>query len=412
MLLFPCRFDRSGNRNRNRRRLSLETLEGRQLMSLGPEFGTPVNAATANPNFNSRSASTPEGAYVVVWDQETTPTTYQVMAQRFTGVGFSAGPQIAVTGNTTSFDPPTVAIDNNGDFVVAWTQSVPGNTDVLAQKFNASGARVGGAVPVAVGTFKQTQPSVAMDAKGDFVVSYTRDTNNNNPDIFAKMYNVNEQLTNVVSVAVTPVAETNSSVSMTPDGRFDVAWESAFSASDHDVFLNQYSASGGLVRSLTIANTPADETVPSVSMDNAGDAGVAWQSQSVGNSSILARRVSASGVLGGPIVIDSDTLARGLTVRSPGHTISPNGVATDDLSPSVALEEGGGAFVVVYDSPQFQSPQVNVAEVSPTGTVTTFNAGPRFGPSVSINQFNQYVVTYTGETFGEINILQRHGQLS
>jgi hypothetical protein len=78
----------------------------------------------------------------------------------------------------------------------------------------------------------------------------------------------------------------------------------------------------------------------------------------------------------------------------------------------VALEEGGGAFVVVYDSPQFLSPQVNVAEVSPTGTVTTFNAGPRFGPSVSINQFNQYVVTYTGETFGEINILQRHGQLS
>ena len=31
-----------------------------------------------------------------------------------------------------------------------------------------------------------------MDAKGDFVVSYTRNTNNNNPDIFAKLYNTSD----------------------------------------------------------------------------------------------------------------------------------------------------------------------------------------------------------------------------
>ena len=131
-----------------------------------------------------------------------------------------------MSGNTTSFDPPAVAIDNAGDFVVAWTQSVSGNTDIFAQKFNASGVPVGGNVPVAVGTFKQTRPAGRGQLQ-QLVVSYTRDTNNNNPDIFAKMYNVNEQLTNVGSVATTSAAETNSSVAMTPDGHFDVAWEKA-----------------------------------------------------------------------------------------------------------------------------------------------------------------------------------------
>ena len=97
-----------------------------------------------------------------------------------------------------------MAIDNQGDFVVAWTQNQPnGNTEILAQKFGPSGNAVGGIVPVAVGTFAQTDPHVAMDAKGDFVVAYTRNTNNNNPDIFAKLYNVNEQQVNVVSVATT-----------------------------------------------------------------------------------------------------------------------------------------------------------------------------------------------------------------
>ncbi len=192
------------------------------------------------------------------------------------------GPAILVSSMPTDQSIPSVAIDNQGDFVVAWTQNQPnGNPEILAQKFGPAGNAVGGNVPVAVGTFHQTQPHVAMDAKGDFVVSYTRDTNNNNPDIFAKLYNVNEQPGNVVSVATTPSAETNSSVAMTPDGRFDVAYESALSANFHDIVLNQYSAQGGLLDARTIfaptSGSAAEASNPSVSVDNLGNAVVAWQ---------------------------------------------------------------------------------------------------------------------------------------
>ena len=75
-LQLPSRFDRS--RDRNRSRLALETLKEQRLLTLGPEFGGSVNVPTLNDNF-VEGASTPEGSYVVVWDQETTPTTYEVM---------------------------------------------------------------------------------------------------------------------------------------------------------------------------------------------------------------------------------------------------------------------------------------------------------------------------------------------
>ncbi len=34
---------------------------------------------------------------------------------------------------------------------------------------------------------------------------------------------------------------------MTPDGRFDVAWEEAFTSTDHDIKLGRFDSSGSLL---------------------------------------------------------------------------------------------------------------------------------------------------------------------
>jgi hypothetical protein len=107
-------------------------------------------------------------------------------------------------------------MDAQGDFAVACTLTDSSNhTDILALKFNASGRFVGEA-PVAFGTFQQYQPVVAMDANGDFVVAYTRVTNGNNFDVFAKRYDANCNLLNVITVAATSGREYSPSIAMTP----------------------------------------------------------------------------------------------------------------------------------------------------------------------------------------------------
>jgi hypothetical protein len=395
-MLCNTRSDR--RRNRNHSRPSLESLEGRQLLSLGAQFPTPINTTTFNAETYPVNASSAGGAEVVVWTHQDSNTTFDIRAQRLSN-GQPVGPEILVSTGNVANAPASVAMDNQGDFVVAWTQFAPnGNTDILAQKYNASGSAVGGIVPVAVGTFAQTQPSVAMDAKGDFVVSYTRNTNNNNPDIFAKLYNVNEQLVNVVSVATSQYAETLSSVAMTPDGRFDVACEIAVKPTVHAIVLNQYSAQGVLTATDTLAASTVDESSPSVSVDNYGDAVVAWQRNFPSYFDVQARRVSPTGVPG------------------PVLTIASNPNLFWAIHPSVALDrDGDGAFVVAYDALTNTPPSVWVAEVSPSNTITTLNAGYAFEPSVSINNTGQYLLTYgslyTSYGFGGENITGRLGQL-
>ena len=374
-----------------KRNPAVETLEGRQLMSLGPEFL--VSVPTPAAQVQSANASSTNGSSVVVWT-DFSHGDAQISGQLFNSRGGKVGPVMDLASAAgLNEEQPSVAMDAHGDFVVSWTQFFPnGHSDVLAQKFNAAGATVGGVVPVAVGTFAQTNSSVAMDAKGDFVVSYTRDTNNTNPNIFAKLYNTNDQLQNVVTVAGGLVDANLSSVAMSPDGRFDVAYQLQLSNTDVVVLASRYTASGGVLPGLFETSGGLNES-PKIAMDNQGNAVIAYQTWNGSNWDVAADRLSNTGVVGNEINVAST-------------------FANEDISPSVALEGNAGAFVVAYDSDAIGT-GVKVSEVNSSNVVIdTFSAGQsRFFPAVSINAQNEFLVTYNGIAGNDQFIAGRRGLL-
>jgi hypothetical protein len=291
-------------------------------------------------------------------------------------------------------------MDGFGNFVVAWRQTqLNGDTNVLAQRFNASGVPIGGNVQVGAGTFMEHDPSVAMDNFGDFIVAYVRDTNNNNPDVFAKRYDINNNLLNVVNVATTSFAEINPSIAMTPDGRFDIAWERAFSSSDHDIFVSRYAPSTAFLGTDTIDVSGTNASHPSISMNVFGDAVVAYEFTPGLSRQILAKRVGPNGGVGAPITIASSSFLLGSL-----H------------NPSVAMKRFGTSFVVAYESDPlfFFSTRVRVTEVAPNNSIfANFDAGSsRFTPAVSINGAGQYLLTYTSNDSGDLNIRRRIGRLT
>ena len=380
-----------------RRRPSMETLEGRQLLSLGLEF--PVNTTTRNFQFDSDVASSSNGMSVVVWTDTFSSSDHDIRAQLYNRFQQKQGPEIIVAGSSRDDDSASVAMDPQGNFVVAWRQTQPGgDTNVLAQRFNSAGVPIGGNVQVGVGTFKEHDPDVAIDAFGRFTVAYVRDTNNNNPDVFAKRYDANNNLLNVFDVGVTSRAETSPSIAMSPDGRFDVAYQFQFSSTDDDILLARFTSAGSLVGTTTVAGSATREQLPSVSMDNFGNAVVAYQKLAAnGGFDIKAKRVSAAASLGAELNIQS--------------------TSANENSPSVALKRGGGGFVVSYNS----TSNVKVTEVSAFDTVVaTHDAGSlRSGPAVSIDGFDHYMLTYTSTEiqsfpFGsvDLNIKGRFGRLS
>ena len=251
------------------------------------------------------------------------PFDRDIRAQRYNSFGGKLGPEIIVAFTTLQEYFPAVAMSDQGQFVVSYTQAVGSDTNVLAQRFDSNGNAVGAPIQVGAGTFSESYSDVAMDRYGNFVVSYTRNTNNNNPDIFAKQYNSNGQLLNVINVAITSVAETSSSVAMTPDGRFDVAWEQVFGPTDHDIWEKSYDASGIQTALNPVAYSTALDETPSIAMDNAGDAVVAWEKA----GDIKARRIGSTGLMGSEINIFSSAV-------------------NSMQAPVVALKPGGGGFVL------------------------------------------------------------------
>ena len=378
-----------------KRRPFVESLEGRQLLSLGPEAILPVNTTTRNAQLDADTASSANGSSVTVWVDTFSPTDRDIRGQRFDAAGNKVGPEMIVSFSSLDETEPAVAMDARGDFVVTWTQIIPNvDENVVAQRFDAAGNKLGGVIPIGSGTFREHASDVAMDSAGRFTVTYVRDTNNNNPDVFAKQYDTFGNLLNVVNVSISATRpEFNPSIAMSPDGRFDVAWEEAFSSSDHDIRMNSYAPNGMLTNTFALAVGTTYESTPSIAMDNFGNSVTAWAVLGNGGNDIKARRVSSTGIAG-PVLNIANT-------------------SDNEAAPSVAMKRGGGSFAVAYDSDAGSRLQVLVAEVSATNVVTTLDAGqPRFTPSISIDGFDNYMVVYTALRGQDLNIHSRRGHLN
>ena len=156
---------RPGTRRSRRSRPALESLEGRQLLSLGPEMISPVNTTTRNNQFDADNASSVNGSSVVVWTDQFSVTDHDIRAQLFNAAGAKVGPEIVVSFSSLDENSPAVAMDSHGNFVVSWTQIQPGgDTNVVAQRFSSAGSRQGALIPVGAGTFREHDSDVAMSA--------------------------------------------------------------------------------------------------------------------------------------------------------------------------------------------------------------------------------------------------------
>jgi hypothetical protein len=136
-------------------------------------------------------APAPSGAFTVAFSSG------GIHARRFDSSGSPLGDQIAVDEAATY--PPisetSISADPGGGFTVAWTLAVPepypGDEDVYARRFNASGAPLAGRVRVNVSTAAdQFSPDLAPDGNGYFTAVWTSapERTGGEGDIYARRF--------------------------------------------------------------------------------------------------------------------------------------------------------------------------------------------------------------------------------
>jgi hypothetical protein len=175
-------------------RFKVESLERRVLldaMPVGTEFR--VNTVTAGPQFAASIAMDASGDFVVAW-QSSDGSGYGIYAQRYNAAGVPQGAEFPVNTYTTLRQAaPAVAMDADGNFIVAWQSQLQdgSNYGVYAQRYNSTGAAAGAEFLVnTYTTSAQFAPAVAMDVDGDFIVawhSYTQDGSSHG--VYAQRYN-------------------------------------------------------------------------------------------------------------------------------------------------------------------------------------------------------------------------------
>jgi hypothetical protein len=254
--------------------------------ALGPEFR--VNAYTTADQKAPAVAADGLGNFVVVWQSLVQDGSGDgVFGQRFASSGVPLGPEFRV--NTSTFGSqykPSIASGLSGSFVVAWEESGPG-TRIAGQRYASSGAPLGSELTVALACLPCSvrTPSVASDSPGNFVVvwvsNYPYGGLNNwiSGQRFASSgaelgshFRVNTYVTNY---------QTDPAVAADASGNFVVVWASAGQdGSSGGVFGQRYLSSGAPLGPEFRVNTytTQGQNEPGVAADPAGNFVVSWTS--------------------------------------------------------------------------------------------------------------------------------------
>ncbi|MEZ6069728.1 MAG: trypsin-like serine protease [Pirellulales bacterium] len=281
--------------------------------TVGGEFT--INQVTVGNQDLSQIAMNDDGTFLVVWEGNGVGDSSGIFGRRFAADGTPLGSQFTVNTTVSGLQKnSSVALDANGDFIVAWSDyGYPGNGAVRARRFNASA--VGQGNDFLVTTTGLTSPSVAADAAGNFVVVWSRFDAINGFDVYAQLYDSNGNA-NGVPLPVNDYKtanQTGSKVGMDDNGNFVVVWNSfQQDGFGYGVYGRRFNAAGVKLGDEFRANTETfgDQYQADVHMDGIGNFTIVWTGEYADDDGlgVLVRRYTADGApLGVEEVVNTTT---------------------------------------------------------------------------------------------------------
>ncbi|MEO1520325.1 MAG: hypothetical protein AAFU78_06060, partial [Cyanobacteria bacterium J06633_2] len=219
----------AGNRSR-------DTVNARRFDSNGNTLGDSfrVNTATIDNKNSPDIAMNANGQFVITWESRNQDGDRNgIFAQVYDPTGNPVGGEIAVNNITTGDQrTPAVGIDGSGNFVIAWTDNV-GDRDsddtVNARRFDSAGTPLGESFLVStIPDIDHDTPDIAMNASGEFVIAWESfGQDGDGSGVFAQKYNnAGEKSGDEIAVnTITIGNQDDPSVAIDANGNFFISWE-------------------------------------------------------------------------------------------------------------------------------------------------------------------------------------------
>ncbi|MDZ8082174.1 MAG: putative Ig domain-containing protein [Nostoc sp. DcaGUA01] len=358
-----------------------------------------VNTYTNNNQINPTVAMDADGDFVIAWTSKSQDGSFDgIYAQRYNSAGVAQGGEFKVnTDSNYNKSNPTVAMDNDGDFVISWASyNQDGAYDgIYAQRYNSVGVAQGVEFKVNTSTDNsENNPTVAMDADGDFVISWASvayDRGSPLNGIYAQRYNsAGVAVGSEFKVTTTANSQINPTVAIDADGDFVISWQSVGQdGSGSGIYFKRYNSAGVAQGGEFQVNTTyfSDEQInPTVAIDANGNFVIAWQSfgQDGSDYGIYAKRYNSAGV------------AQGSEFRV--NTYTEGGQS----NPTVAMDANGNFIISWNSSGQDESDngiyaqRYNSAGVAQGSEfkVNTYTIGNQLNPTVALDDNGNFLIAW------------------
>jgi hypothetical protein len=377
---------------------AISTIVEGQSNTLETEFQ--VNTFTADYQNVSSVAMDNEGDFVIAWTSKNQDGSgYGIYAQRYNLLGVTQETEFRVntytTGNQKS---PFIAMDNDGDFIITWESlNQDGNGyGIYAQRYNSLGNAQGAEFKInSYTTADQRFPSVDMDNNGAFIITWQSNGQDGSGEgIYAQRYNalgVAQGIEFRVNSDTTN-SQRNAVIAMDNDGDFVITWQSEnLLIPNYGIYAQRYSAAGIVQGPQVTVSSVANvfPMLPDIAIDSDGNFVITWQ------------RVTTDG-------IKSDVYARRYSSigNSIGSEFRVNTYTTNTQSGPFIAMDSDGDFVISWGSDGqdgssygIYAQQYNTSGVA-QGTefrVNTFTSGQQWVYSIDTNGDEGFIISWISD---------------
>ncbi|MFK7982787.1 MAG: Ser-Thr-rich GPI-anchored membrane family protein, partial [Saprospiraceae bacterium] len=213
--IYGKRYDKNGNKKEDIFNITKKAYIG---FDDAPNYGLTPRVAVNNT-----------GAFIVTWRVEK-----QLFAQKFDHTTALSGSLIEVSPpeHNDIGDQLAIALQNNGEFIITWSDTLQQKKDIYAQRFNETGMKIGNTILVNSHLQNnQANPDIAINPDGTFIItweSYHQVHATSNYDIYAQRFDAigNKIGTEFLVNTYTTNAQRNPSIAAFDNNTFVIAWSS------------------------------------------------------------------------------------------------------------------------------------------------------------------------------------------
>jgi hypothetical protein len=298
---------------------SLVDIYGQRYNSAAEPIGSNflINDTTTaiHYGYDPRAVFLPGGGFVVTWYDYRNNWYTDIYAQIFDSVGNAVGSNFRVNDDVTeefNHYNPNIAANDSG-FMIVWSDSRNGGSDIYAQRYDTAGNAVGGNFKVDDGSSDQYGPSVAANDSGFVVVWY--DYRNGSSDIYAQRYDAAGNAVGSNFMVSGGISDQYDPSVAASDSGFVVGW-CDYRDGSGDIYVQFYKPNGDTIGGDLMLNDDGagvnDHYYPSISLspDNSKMM-VAWEDyrSSPNVPEIMAQKCVNGAAEGDNIIINGSALA-------------------------------------------------------------------------------------------------------